>query len=69
LKGVSPSYIGCPTTHTKAQAIEDGTFIDVSSLAKEAGFRYPVVGGGLKGGCNHGDYQESEASEDNWQLR
>jgi hypothetical protein len=50
-------------------AIEDGTLIDVSSLAKEAGFRYPVARGGLKGGRTHGDYQESEASEDNWQLR
>ena len=29
--------------YTRAQAIEDGVLIDVSSLAKEAGFRYPVA--------------------------
>lgn len=29
--------------YTRAQAIEDGVLIDVSEMAKEAGFRYPVA--------------------------
>jgi hypothetical protein len=29
--------------YTRAQAIEDGVLIDVSAMAKEAGFKYPVV--------------------------
>ena len=31
------------STYTRAQAIEDGALIDVSQLAKEAGFKYPVA--------------------------
>ncbi|MBX3436066.1 MAG: hypothetical protein KF861_01150 [Planctomycetaceae bacterium] len=31
------------STYTRAQAIEDGELIDVSTLAKEAGFRVPVA--------------------------
>lgn len=31
------------STYTRAQAIEDGTLIDVSRLAREAGFRVPVA--------------------------
>lgn len=30
-------------TYTRAQAIEDGTLVDVSELAGEAGFRVPVA--------------------------
>ncbi len=30
-------------SYTRAQAIDDGILIDVSELAKEAGFRYPVA--------------------------
>jgi hypothetical protein len=30
-------------SYTRAQAIEDGVLVDVSQLAKEAGFRYPVA--------------------------
>lgn len=30
-------------TYTRAQALEDGVLVDVSDLAKEAGFRYPVA--------------------------
>jgi len=29
--------------YTRAQAIEDGVLVDVSGLAKEAGFKYPVA--------------------------
>lgn len=31
------------STYTRAQAIEDGVLVDVSSVAREAGFRYPVA--------------------------
>jgi len=31
------------STYTRAQAIEDGVLVDVSAMAKEAGFRYPVA--------------------------
>lgn len=31
------------STYTRAQALEDGTLVDVSELAKEAGFLYPVA--------------------------
>ena len=31
------------STPSRADAIEDGTLIDVSSMAKEAGFKYPVA--------------------------
>jgi len=30
-------------TYTRAQAIEDGVLIDVSEMAREAGFRWPVA--------------------------
>jgi hypothetical protein len=30
-------------TYTRKQAIEDGILIDVTTLAKEAGFRWPVA--------------------------
>ena len=30
------------STYTRAQAIEDGVLIDVSSIAKESGFEWPV---------------------------
>jgi hypothetical protein len=30
-------------TYSRAQAIEDGVLVDVSELAREAGFRYPVA--------------------------
>jgi hypothetical protein len=30
-------------SYTRAQALEDGVLVDVSSLAREAGFRYPVA--------------------------
>lgn len=30
-------------SYTRAQALEDGVLVDVSALAKEAGFRYPVA--------------------------
>ena len=30
-------------TYTRKQAIEDGVLIDVSEMAMEAGFRYPVA--------------------------
>jgi hypothetical protein len=29
--------------YTRAQALEDGVLVDVSELAQEAGFRYPVA--------------------------
>lgn len=29
--------------YTRAQAIEDGVLVDVSKMAKEAGFKYPTV--------------------------
>ena len=31
------------STYTRAQAIEDGVLVDVSSMAKEAGFKFPVA--------------------------
>ena len=31
------------STYTRAQAIEDGVLIDVGSMAKEAGFKWPVA--------------------------
>ena len=31
------------STYTRAQAIEDGVLIDVSSMAREAGFKWPVA--------------------------
>ena len=31
------------STYTRAQAIEDGVLVDVSNLAKECGFKYPVA--------------------------
>ncbi len=30
-------------SYSRAQAIEDGVLVDVSTMAKEAGFRYPVA--------------------------
>jgi len=30
-------------SYTRAQAIEDGVLVDVSELAREASFRYPVA--------------------------
>lgn len=30
-------------SYTRAQAIEDGFLVDVSEIAKEAGFKYPTV--------------------------
>ena len=30
-------------SYTRQQAIEDGTFVDVTQTAKEAGFRWPVA--------------------------
>lgn len=30
-------------SYTRAQALEDGVLVDVSDLAEEAGFRYPVA--------------------------
>jgi len=30
-------------SYTRAQAIEDGVLVDVSSMAKEAGFKWPVA--------------------------
>jgi hypothetical protein len=39
-------------SYTRAQAIADGVLIDVSELAKEAGFRFPVaVTAGLWAEC------------------
>lgn len=35
-----PDYI---SIYTRAQALEDGTLIDVTADAKEAGFKYPVA--------------------------
>lgn len=31
------------STYTRAQAIEDGVLVDVSEMAKEAGFKFPVA--------------------------
>lgn len=31
------------STYTRAQALADGVLIDVSEMAKEAGFKYPVA--------------------------
>ena len=31
------------STYTRAQAIEDGVLIDVSSMAREAGFKWPTA--------------------------
>jgi len=33
---------GLISSYTRAQAIEDGALVDVSDMAKEAGFKYPV---------------------------
>lgn len=30
-------------TYTRAQAIDDGTLVDVSEMAREAGFKFPVA--------------------------
>ncbi len=30
-------------SYTRAQALEDGVLVDVSTLAREGGFRYPVA--------------------------
>ena len=30
-------------SYTRAQALEDGVLVDVSAMAKEAGFKYPVA--------------------------
>lgn len=40
------------SVYTRKQALEDGTLVDVSKLAKECGFRYPVaVTQGVWGEC------------------
>ncbi len=31
------------SSYSRAQAIEDGVLVDISGLAREAGFRYPVA--------------------------
>lgn len=31
------------STYTRAQAIDDGVLVDVTPIAKEAGFKYPVA--------------------------
>jgi len=31
------------STYSRAQAIEDGVLVDLSALAREAGFKYPVA--------------------------
>lgn len=31
------------STYTRAQALEDGVLVDLSSLAREAGFRWPLA--------------------------
>lgn len=37
-------FYGEPVSvYTRAQAIEDGYLVDISSIAKECGFRYPVA--------------------------
>lgn len=37
-------FFGAPiSTYTRAEAIADGVLADVSSLAREAGFRFPVA--------------------------
>ena len=37
-------YFGEPiSTYTRAQAIEDGVLVDVSTAAREAGFKFPVA--------------------------
>ena len=37
-------YFGEPiSTYTRAQAIEDGILVDVSTAAREAGFKFPVA--------------------------
>jgi hypothetical protein len=37
-------FLGEPISiYTRAQALEDGTLIDISPLAKEAGFVYPIA--------------------------
>ena len=41
------------SSYSRAQAIEDGMLIDVSSTAKEAGFKVPVaITVGVHGYCN-----------------
>lgn len=54
-------------SYTRAQAIEDGALIDVSELAAEAGFKFPVaitVAAWIDcvewshGGCSHGGCQD-----------
>lgn len=38
------SFFGKPIfSYSRAQALEDGTLVDVSSVAKEAGFKVPVA--------------------------
>lgn len=39
-KGAEPPLI---YSYTRAQALEDGVLVDVSELASEAGFRFPVA--------------------------
>jgi hypothetical protein len=39
-----PGIFGEPIyAYTRAQALEDGVLVDISELAAEAGFRYPVA--------------------------
>lgn len=43
-KQTAESFFGnVISTYTRAQAIEDGVLIDPGSMAKEAGFKWPVV--------------------------
>lgn len=50
--------------YTRAQALEDGTLVDVSELAQEAGFRFPVaMTRGAWTDCVEWSDQDSERQE------
>ena len=47
-------FDGVIYSYSRAQAIAEGVLVDVTEIAKEAGFKWPVVGCGVEGalrGC------------------
>jgi type I site-specific restriction endonuclease len=51
--------------YTRAQAIKDGVLVDVSKLASEAGFKYPVaVTQGVRDSSLPSEFQPMEEAVD-----
>ena len=56
------------SVYTRAQALEDGVLVDITSLAREAGFKFPVaVTQGVWGVLN--PTKELEADGQSWKGR